>query len=254
MSTEKEFQGKSILITGGAKNLGALIATDYAKGGAKNILIHYHSSSSKEAGEKLASELKSNYGTDVVLADGDLSKAEVAKKIFSLAVSKFGGVDIAVDTVGMVLKKPLVDITEEEFAKLNASNNFSAFFFLQEAGKVVSKGGSIIVIETSLVAAYTPLYGGYAGTKAPVEHYVRALSKELQEKSINVNSVAPGPMDTPFFYGQETPESTAYMKTAAMGGRLTKIEDIAPIVLFLSGKGHWIDGQTILANGGFTTR
>lgn len=114
--------------------------------------------------------------------------------------------------------------------------------------------GKIITIVTSLLAAFTDGYSTYAGGKAPVEHFTRAAAKEFAVRGISVNSVAPGPMDTPFFYGQETPERVAFHKSQAMGNSLTKIEDIAPIVRFLATDGWWITGQTIFANGGYTTR
>ncbi len=81
-----------------------------------------------------------------------------------------------------------------------------------------------------------------------------AASKEFGERGISVNAIAPGPMDTPFFYGQESPEAVAYHKSASALGGLTKIEDIVPIVTFLATDGWWITGQTILANGGYTTK
>ncbi|KAL1983268.1 hypothetical protein VTN96DRAFT_290 [Rasamsonia emersonii] len=68
------------------------------------------------------------------------------------------------------------------------------------------------------------------------------------------NAVAPGPMDTPFFYPQETPEAVEFHKSNGMGGRLTLTGDIAPIIRFLCTEGAWITGQTIFANGGYTTR
>jgi hypothetical protein len=67
-------------------------------------------------------------------------------------------------------------------------------------------------------------------------------------------AVAPGPMDTPFFYPAEDEGSIAYHKSQSMNGDLTKIEDVAPIVRFLATDGWWITGQTIFANGGYTTR
>lgn len=63
-------------------------------------------------------------------------------------------------------------------------------------------------------------------------------------RGVSVNSIAPGPMDTPFFYAQETEDSIAYLKSGAMGGRLTKIHDIAPLVKFLVTEGGWITGKT----------
>jgi NAD(P)-dependent dehydrogenase (short-subunit alcohol dehydrogenase family) len=95
---------------------------------------------------------------------------------------------------------------------------------------------------------------GRAGAKAPVEHFTRAAAKEFAARRISVNNVAPGPMDTPFFYGQETPERVEFHKSQALGNQLTRIEDIVPLVRFLATDGHWITGQTIFANGGYTTR
>jgi NAD(P)-dependent dehydrogenase (short-subunit alcohol dehydrogenase family) len=109
-------------------------------------------------------------------------------------------------------------------------------------------------IVTALLAAFTDGYSTYAGAKSPVEHFTRAAAKEFAARGISVNNVAPGPMDTPFFYGEETPERVAFHKSQAMGNRLTQIEDIAPLVVFLADEGHWVTGQTIFANGGYTTR
>lgn len=84
---------------------------------------------------------------------------------------------------------------------------------------------------------------------------MRAAAKELQPRRISVNCIAPGPMDTPFFYPQEEPEAVAFHKSMALDGRLTDVEkDIAPIMLHLVTGGQWITGQTIFANGGYTTR
>jgi len=90
--------------------------------------------------------------------------------------------------------------------------------------------------------------------KAPVEHFTRAASKELGGRGISVTAVGPGPMDTPFFYGQETPEAVEYHKNGSALGGLTLIEHIVPLFRFLVTEGWWITGQTIFANGGYTTR
>ena len=90
------------------------------------------------------------------------------------------------------------------------------------------------------------MYSTYAGAKAPVEHFTRAASKEFGARGISVTAVAPGPMDTPFFYGQETEDAVAYHKSASALGGLTDIKDIAPLVEFLVTDGWWITGQTIL--------
>lgn len=174
--------------------------------------------------------------------------------LFDAAVDAFGGVDIAINTVGKVLRKPIVETSEAEYDSMFDINAKAAYFFLQQAGKRLNDGGSVITIVTALLAAFTDGYSTYAGAKSPVEHFTRAAAKEFAARHISVNNVAPGPMDTPFFYGEETPERVAFHKSQAMGNRLTQIEDIAPLVVFLADEGHWVTGQTIFANGGYTTR
>lgn len=158
------------------------------------------------------------------------------------------------NTVGKVLRKPIVDTTEQEYDDMFDVNSKAAYFFIQEAGRRLADGGKIITIVTALLAAFTDGYSTYAGGKAPVEHFTRAAAKEFADRGISVTAIAPGPMDTPFFYSQETPERVEFHKSQAMGGQLTQIEDIAPIVRFLATEGWWITGQTIFANGGYTTR
>ncbi|ODV97155.1 hypothetical protein PACTADRAFT_40162 [Pachysolen tannophilus NRRL Y-2460] len=244
-------KGKTAIVTGGTKNLGALTVKELAALGA-NVVIHYHSSSEKNVGEKQVEELSKEFGAKAALFAGDLSKPETNEELFKFADKQFGGADIAINNAGMVLKKPIEQVTEDEFDKMVNINTKAAFFFIQSAGKHLKNGGTIISLVTSLLAAYTPFYGIYQGAKSPVEYFSKAASKELQSKAITVNCVAPGPMDTPFFYGQETPDSVAFCKSVAIGNRLTKIEDIVPIIRFLATEGYWITGQTIFASGGFT--
>ena len=244
--------GKVVLIAGGAKNLGGLLSRDFAAKGAK-VVIHYNSDSTKADAEKTLKDI-TNSGGEAIVFQADLTKIENIKHLFEEAKNKFGGVDIAINTVGMVLKKPFLDTTEEEYDTMFDINSKVAYFFIQEAGKSLNDNGKICTIVTSLLAAYTGLYSTYAGAKAPVEHFTRMASKEFGDRGISVTGVAPGPMDTPFFYGYEEPEAVAYHKSASALGGLTDIKDIAPLVEFLVTDGWWITGQTIFANGGYTTR
>ncbi|KKK26464.1 putative short-chain dehydrogenase [Aspergillus rambellii] len=227
--------GKTALITGGVKNLGAQIAREFAGAGA-NLALHYHSASSQNDAATLEAELRQKYP--------DLKEV----------LQEFGKIDIVVNTIGKVLKKPITEITEEEYDSMFAINSKTAFFVLKEAAIHVSDGGKIITIVTALLGAFTGYYTSYAGSKAPVEHFTRGVCKELQSRQVSVNNIAPGPMDTPFFYPQESPEAVAFHKSNGMGNRLTMVEDIAPLALFLCTGGAWITGQTIFANGGYTTR
>lgn len=248
-----KIEGKTVVIAAGAKNLGGLIACDLAARGAKAIAIHYNSDATRKAAEETAGAVKAA-GAGALLVQGDLTDPAEIRKLFDETRRAFGAPDIAINTVGMVLKKPIAETSEQDFDTMMDVNAKSAFFFIKEAGAAINGGGKICTIVTSLLAAFTGHYAIYAGGKAPVEHFTRAAAKEFGARGISVTAVAPGPMDTPFFYGQESAEAVAYHKSASALGGLTKIEDIAPLVRFLVSEGGWITGQTIFANGGYTTR
>lgn len=245
-------KGKSILIGGGAKNLGGLLSRQMAAEGAK-VCVHYNSAATEGQAEKTVADILAA-GGQAIMVQGDFTKPAEIVAAFAAAKQAFGGIDIAINTVGKVLKKPFADTTEEEFDSMSAINSKAAYFFIQEAGRQLNDGGKICTIVTSLLAAYTGYYSTYGGMKAPVEHFTRAASKEFGARGISVTAVGPGPMDTPFFYGQETADAVAYHKSASALGGLTQIEDIAPLIKFLVTDGWWITGQTIFANGGYTTR
>jgi NAD(P)-dependent dehydrogenase (short-subunit alcohol dehydrogenase family) len=243
---------KVVLVAGGAKNLGGLISREFAGKGAK-VVVHYHSKTTQSEAEATVQAVQ-QLGTKAFAIQGDLTKPENVTALFEQAKTQFGRVDVAVNTVGKVLRKPILDTTEAEFDSMFDINAKSAYFFIKEAGKHLEDNGKIITIVTSLLAAFTDGYSTYAGGKAPVEHFTRAAAKEFADRGISVTAIGPGPMDTPFFYGEETPERVAFHKSQGMGNQLTQIEDIVPIVRFLATEGWWITGQTIFANGGYTTR
>jgi NAD(P)-dependent dehydrogenase (short-subunit alcohol dehydrogenase family) len=255
---DHNIKGKTALIAGGAKNLGGLIARDLAAQGAKGIVIHYNSAATKAAADETLAALK-KVGCDGAAVQADLTTAAAMSKLFGDAKASLGSIDIAINTTGMVLKKPVVEITEADYDTMFAINAKAAFFFIKEAGKHLADNGKLVTLVTSLLGAYTPFYAAYAGAKAPIEHFTRAASKEFGARGISVTAIGPGPMDTPFFYGQEAPEAVAYHKGAAALSPfsktgLTDIEDIVPFIRFLVSEGWWMTGQTILVNGGYTTK
>lgn len=251
-------KGKTILIAGGAKNLGGLIARDLAAHGAKAIAVHYNSAAAKAEADATVAAIRAA-GAQAAAFQADLTAAGANEKLFADAVAAFGRPDIAINTVGKVLKKPIVETSEAEFDEMSAVNTKSAFFFLKEAGKHVADNGKVCTLVTSLLGAFTPFYASYAGTKAAVEHFTRAAAKEFGDRGISVTAIGPGPMDTPFFYPAEGADAVAYHRTAAALSKfsktgLTDIADIVPYIRFIVSEGWWMTGQTILVNGGYTTK
>jgi NAD(P)-dependent dehydrogenase (short-subunit alcohol dehydrogenase family) len=248
----KTLQDKVAVVGAGAKNLGGLVSTTFAEQGAK-VVVHHHGDSSADDAQATVDAVE-RAGSQAVAVRGDLTQVSEVRRLFDAAVDEFGGVDVAVNTTGKVLRKPIVDTTEDEFDAMFAINAKAAYFFIQEAGRRLNDNGSIISLGTSLLAAFTDGYSTYAGGKAPLEHFTRAAAKEFADRGISVTTVAPGPMDTPFFYPQETPERVEFHRSQALGNQLTQVEDIAPVIRFLATEGWWITGQTIFPNGGYTTR
>lgn len=258
MSGKHSIEGKVVLIAGGAKNLGGLIARDLAQHGAKAVAIHYNSVATRADAEATAGAVE-KAGAKAAIFQADLTKGAAAAQLFADTIAAFGRPDIAVNTVGKVLKKPIAEISEAEFDEMSAVNTKSAFLFLQQAGLHVNDHGKVLTLVTSLLGAFTPFYASYAGTKAAVEHFTRAAAKEFGARGISVTAVGPGPMDTPFFYPAEGADAVAYHKTAAALSPfsptgLTHIEDVVPFIRHLVSDGWWITGQTLLINGGYTTK
>ncbi len=222
------------------------------------MAIHYNSAGTRKEVEETAAAVEA-LGAEAALFQADLTTAVAVETLFADTVARFGRPDIAINTVGKVIKKPIIETTEVEYDEMAAINTKSAFFFIKEAGRHLADNGKLVTLVTSLLGAFTPFYAAYAGGKAPVEHFTRAAAKEFGARGISVTALGPGPMDTPFFYPAEGEDAVAYHKTAAALSPfsktgLTDIEDGVPMIRFLVSEGWWITGQTVLINGGYTTK
>ncbi|RRS06810.1 SDR family oxidoreductase [Pseudoalteromonas sp. J010] len=248
-----QFEGKVALITGAARNMGRAFAESLAKAGC-DIVIHYNSDASASDAETTAA-LVEQAGQRALLVQGELSQPSNVQNLFSQAKEAFGRIDIVINNAGKVIKRPFTEYTENDFDQLFNVNTKAAFFVMQEAAKHIEDNGRIINMGTSLLGAFTGYYSLYAGSKAPLEDFTRALAKEIGSRGVTVNTVCPGPIDTEFFHGEENEQSVAYLSAASVANRLGKIEDIVPFIKFIASEdAQWTTGQTLFINGGFVTR
>lgn len=254
VNTNKELAGKVAIITGAARNMGRGYAVALARNGA-DIVVHYHTERSRADAEETARLVRAQ-GRRAIIVPGDLSLSQVAnvRRMFEEGIKAFGRVDIVINNAGQIVKKPLSEITEEEYDRLFGINAKGAFFVMQEAARRISDNGRIINIGTSLLASTIGNYSAYVGSKAALEDFTRALAREIPfNRGITVNVVAPGPVDTPFFREPESPEAIA--RIAQLAGRLGEVNDIVPIVEFLaSARSQWVNAQTLFVNGGYVAR
>lgn len=249
----RELAGKVAIVTGARANLGRGFAEVLAKNGA-NVVVHYHREKTRNQAEETA-RLVQAQGARAALAQGDLGQAETVKRMFDTAFKNFGRLDIVVNNAGAIVKKPMAEVTDEDLERMININTRGTFLCMREAARRISDNGRIINIGTSLLAGMAPNYSAYAGTKSTMEEVTRMGARELGERGITVNTISPGPIDTPFFRSQETPESTKFASNLSVAGRLGKIADLVPLVEFLAlPSSQWITGQTIWINGGYLTR
>nr|MBZ1363194.1 SDR family NAD(P)-dependent oxidoreductase [Dyadobacter fermentans] len=119
---KSDLRGKTALIAGGGKNLGGLLARNLARKGVSRLAIHYNSESSRPEAEATLADVKAA-GAEGFLFQGDLTRIDNITRFFDEALAAFGGVDIAINTVGKVLKKPFGDTTEEEYDSMADINS-----------------------------------------------------------------------------------------------------------------------------------
>jgi NAD(P)-dependent dehydrogenase (short-subunit alcohol dehydrogenase family) len=250
-SKAQDLLGKAAIITGAARNLGRGFAVALARRGA-DIVVHYNSDRSRVDAEETA-RLVREQGSRTTLVAGDLTNPATPAMLFDQAIGAFGGVDILINNAGVILKKPIGDITERDFDRSYALNAKAPFLCMQQAAARLRDGGRIINIGTSVLGMSIPFYGVYAGSKAAMEHLSRDLAHQLRGRGITVNTIAPGALDTPFFYAAESPESVPFVKQ--MTGGLGGVQDVVPLVEFLVSPGsQWLTGQILFINGGLLTR
>ena len=251
--TEKTLKEKVAIITGASRNMGRAFAETLAMEGA-SITVHYNSIRSKAEAEKTAAIVNSSGGEALVI-QADLTQIKEIEALFDQTMERFGHLDILINNAGLVIKKPVIEINEKDYDKIFAINSKGAFFCMKEAAGRMEQNGRIINIGTSLLGATTGFYSIYAGSKAPLEDFTRALAKEVGARGITVNTIAPGPLNTSFFYPAETSESIEWLKHQSINGQLGEVNDIAPLVKFLvSPEAKWVTAQTIFINGGFISR
>jgi 3-oxoacyl-[acyl-carrier protein] reductase len=238
---------KVVLVTGASRGIGAVLAEAIAAAGAK-VIINY--AGSKSAAEDLAKKI-SGTGAEAIAVQADVSKADDVKRLFDLSIEKFGRIDVLINNAGIMINKPIRDVTDEDFTKQFETNVRGVFNTLRESATRLADNGSIINFSTSSNRLMLPTYGVYVATKAAVEQLTRVFSKEIGARGINVNSVSPGPTNTDLFLNGKSEETIARLASQSVFNRIADPEDIVGVVLFLaSDDAKWITAQNFGVNGG----
>ena len=169
---------------------------------------------------------------------------------FDAVEAAWGGVDVVVNSAGIMINSPIAALDLAALDAMVAVNLRGAFVVTREASRRVRDGGAILLLSSSVVRLNPPTYGAYAATKAAVETLATITAKELGQRGVTVNAIAPGPVETDLFLKSNNPESIAMLTRLTPMGRIGHPDDIVSMASLLAGEGRWITGQTLYVNGG----
>ena len=241
--------GKVVLVTGSSRGMGAAFARRLGRDGF-NVTVNYLTN--RELAAAVVRDIERS-GSKAISVQADVSDAGAVARLFDATEEAFGGIDVVINNAGIMRLAPFATMKDEDFARLMDVNLKGGFNVLREAAKRVRDGGRIISMSSSITQLRTATYGPYAASKAALEIFSSCLAKELRGRQISVNALAPGVVSTSLFLdvpGRTEAEIRQFAERTPHG-RIGAPEDLAAAMAALvSADASWINGQTVLANGG----
>ena len=245
---------KVALVTGAGSGIGQAIAERFAAEGAK-VVVNYRAGG-RHSGADVEAAIRKHGGTAAAIAAEVQNRTEVAAMI-TQTVQKFGRLDIAVCNAGIEIKKPFLEVTDEEWDKVISVNLYGSFLVSQLAAQQMVKqgqGGRLIFIssvhEDIPFANFTP----YCASKGGIRMLMRNLCLELAPYKITANNIAPGAIATPI--NQAVLQDKEAMKNALEEiplGRFGTPDEVASVAVFLaSDEAAYVTGSTYFVDGGMT--
>lgn len=239
---------KIAIVTGGSRGIGKEICLKFASLGA-NLVINYIGDKTQAEDTKAECE---KLGAKVALSEGDVSKMVDCEKLFQTAMDTFGRVDILVNNAGITRDNLLMRMSEEEFDAVIAVNLKGTFNCMKQAARPMMKQKYGKIINMASVVGVTGNAGqvNYAASKAGVIGMTKSMAKELANRGVTVNAIAPGFIRTAMtdvLSDDVKAEITRVIPMGVMG----ETEDVANLAAFLaSDASRYITGQVINVDGG----
>ncbi len=246
-SVSKRFQDQVVIVTGASRGIGKAIAQQFAKEGAKLVLIGRDETSLKKAEETLSSEALS--------IQADVSSPEDMERMIQETLANYGKIDVLCHNAGIYPFARLENMTLEQWDEVIGVNLTGTFLAVKACIPFMkSQGYGKIVITSSISGPQTALpgYSHYTASKGGIAGFVKTAAVELAKYRININAVEPGNIQTESFdgLGQEHIDN---MVRAIPMGRLGTPEEVANAILFLASKeASYITGQSLIVDGGQT--
>ena len=246
---------KIALVTGGSRGLGKNTALRLASKGV-DVIITYHSK--REEADKVVAEIEA-VGAKGVALQLDVSQSktfvEFAVNLKAILQSKWqrDSFDYLVNNAGTGINTPFLETSEEQFDQMVNIHLKGVYFLTQKLVGLMADGGSIVNISSGLTRFSFPGYSAYAIMKGAIETLSKYLATELGARGINVNTVAPGAIETDFGGGavRDNKELNDHIASLTALGRVGIPDDIGGVIAsILSDDNRWVNGQRIEASGG----
>jgi len=252
---DRELTGKTALVTGASRGIGAATALALANNGASRLILHYNS---HRPGIDAVIAAVERAGVEAAAIQADLGTSAGVESFLQSLKATGAGVDILVNNAGsLVQRAKLADFTPELFDRVITLNVKSAWFIAQAvAPHMIARKSGFIVNVSSIAARNGGGIGAtvYAAAKAAVAAMTKGMMKELAPYGIRVNAVSPGTVDNNFHAQFSTRHILDAVVAATPAGTLGTNEEVADTIVFLcSPAARYIHGQTIEINGGMFT-
>ena len=244
----QKLAGKIAAITGANSGIGLATAKRFVEEGAHVVITGRR--------EKELKEAAAFTGRNVTTVAGDVSRLEDLDRLYAVVKEKHGHIDILFANAGGGTVAPLATATESHFDKIFDVNVKGLFFTVQKALPLFKDGGSIILTSSNANVLGVPAFTAYAASKAAVRSFARGWTMELKDRKIRVNSMSPGPIETPALEkagltAEQAEQAAAQFASQVPLGRRGKPEEIAAVVVFLaSDESSYITGVDLAADGG----
>ena len=244
---------KVALVTGAGSGMGAAIAQGYLKEGAKVIFADINIESAQQMAQESGTSEDKWLATYINV--GNLADV---KNCMEQVVQKFGRLDILVANAGITIRKPFLELTEEDYDRVMQVNAKGVFLCSQEAARVMAKqgGGSIIHISSTTSVLAEPNTVEYGASKGAVASMTRHMASDLGDMKIRVNAIAPGTIRTNLTGGRLSDQSVMERESGlTMLNRVGEVEDIVgPAVFLASDESSFITGTHIFVDGGYSIK
>jgi NAD(P)-dependent dehydrogenase (short-subunit alcohol dehydrogenase family) len=243
-----KLQGKVAVITGGSSGIGLATAKRFVAEGAYVFITGRRQAELDKAVEAI--------GRNVTAVQGDVTDANDLDRLYAKVKESHGAIDVLFANSGFVELQGIDEISPEHFDKTFGINTKGLLFTVQKALPLMRQGGSIILVASIASVKAMPSYTTYSASKAAVRSFARTWTLELKERGIRVNTLSPGPVDTPIIDSQFQTKKEADTLREAFAqaiplGRMGRPEELAAAALFLaSDDSSFVAGIDLAVDGG----